>query len=205
MNLLNAHTCATMRAIAAISMFAVPGISSAGDDERDKVRVPIAPLAIFQIFAVQNDMRLDGSSVTGTWIDDDRAHPGDQPADALNVSHIECYPSKKVCIESHAAVQNNQWLTVDTTLWDISEQTKAKITATTAGLCATNTLTINLSTKEVTDIRQNGGDGDWAACTAKMKLADGSSHSLYAPLDHPMIWKMVSGLDAMRMDIRFKH
>jgi hypothetical protein len=173
-------------------------------DDRGTVTVPLTPLAAFLIAAPENDMRNDGSVVVGSWVGEDKAHPGDRPADALNVSRIECYPSMRMCVESSAAVQRNEYLTANTALWEITEATKTKITATVAGLCVTSTLTINATTKEVTNVSQDGGIGDWALCIKKQKWPNGEEHPMYTPIGHPIVWKMVSGLDAMKIDDRFK-
>jgi hypothetical protein len=168
------------------------------------VTVPIAPSAIFTVVAPQDDLRNDGSLVTGTWVDDDVAHPDDRPPDALNASRIECYPSMNLCVESSAAVQENQFLTAGMALWAVMEVTKTRVTATVAGLCATSTLTIDLTKKEVTNIRRNGGYGDWALCIKKQKWPDGEERAMFTPVDHPIVWKLMSGLDALAIDDRFK-
>lgn len=173
-------------------------------DDRGTVTVPIAPSAVFLIAATDNDMRNDGSVVTGTWVGEDPRHPGDRPSDALNVSRIECYPSMKMCVESAAAVQDNQYLTARTALWEITEATKTTITATVAGLCATNTLTIDSTIKEVTNTQRDGGYGEWALCIKKQKFPDGEERAMYTPRGYPIVWKMVSGPEAMQIDDRFK-
>jgi len=180
-------------------------VTVANADETGNVTVPITPLSTFLIAAQQDDLRNDTSTVTGTWVSEDKAHPGDRPPDALNVSRIECYPSMHLCVESSAAVRENRFLAAATAMWEVTEVVKTKITATVAGLCSTNTLTINLATREVTNVALNGGYGDWALCTKKQKWPDGTEHAMFTPYEHPIVWKMVSGREAMEVDDRFHH
>jgi hypothetical protein len=180
-------------------------VAVAHADDTGNVTVPITPLAVFLIVAEQNDLRNDASTVTGTWVSEDKSHPNDRPVDALNVSRIECYPSMHVCVESAAAVQDNQYLTARTAMWDITQVSKTQIMATVAGLCVTNTLTIDLATREVTNVVQNGGYGEWALCIKKQKWPDGTEHAMFTPYEHPIVWKMVSGREAVRIDDRFPH
>ena len=87
-------------AIKATTLFVV---AVAHADDTGNVTVPITPRAVFLIVAEQDDLRDDASTVTGTWVSEDKAHPDDRPPDALNVSRIECYPSMHVCVESAAS------------------------------------------------------------------------------------------------------
>ena len=144
-----------------------------------------------------------GRRVTGTWVSEDKAHPGDRPPDALNVSRIECYPSMHFCVESAAAVQENRYLTARTAMWEITEVSKTQITAKVAGLCVTNTLTINLATREVASVVRNGGYGEWALCIKKQKWPDGTERAMFTPYERPIVWKMVSGVEATQIDDRF--
>ncbi len=165
--------------------------------------ITIVPRAGFTISALGDDLR-NYSQVTGTWVDKDKdpAHQGDRPADALNTSEIDCYPAYKACFESAAFVQDNKYLNVDVTVWEIQSLTKTRLVASVSGACATTTLTIDLATREVTLIRQNGGNSDYQQCVKPLAVFKGQG--LYTPRDHPLVWNLVSGEAATKLDSRFK-
>jgi hypothetical protein len=182
-------------------VLATPG--HAQEHDAGTVTVPVIPARVFLIAG--DDAREDGLTVTGTLVDKDinPAHSGDWPADALNTVRILCQPSIKMCIEADATIQSNHLLFSDLTLWEIDSATKTKLVATAEALCASSTLTINLATKEVTIVRMNGGLGDYAACIKKQNV-NGHEVALYVPPDHPIVWTLVSGSEAMKIDPRFK-
>jgi hypothetical protein len=136
---------------------------------------PIIPLASFMI--VGDDARKDGLTVKGTWIDEDTNpnHRGDKPADEINSSKFQCFPSQHECYEARSSIMDGQYLTVDITVWHIDYVDAHKIIATTY-YPNPPTLIIDRQNKQVTVTFTQG--------------------------DHAVTWRMIGGLDASRLNAK---
>ena len=140
----------------------------------------------------------DVVAATGTWIIPDAATPGGLIADPVNSVRIECVKSAKVCYEAIAIVTDGEspdkfhGLLANLNGYDVTTWTAQEVTAETAALCATTTLTINLLTEEVFRITRNGGLSP-NGCKAMPS---------WKPFKKPAIEKLVTGLDALNADPR---
>lgn len=166
-------------------------MSAAAADEPASTVTPLTTLMITEVPGFL--------SATGTWTIPDPPTPGDRIAEPINSVRIWCDRSTRHCYEAIATLQNgadrkavNKHLLADLVDFDITSWSKQEVTAETAALCVTVSLSINLVRKEVFKISRNGGTSP-NGCKGMTG---------WRPMDKPVVAKLVSGPEALQADPR---